>query len=147
MFSSIFRYFGIKESGRGVSCQAGTIRSLDRPVKERVMTKLYVGNLSYGTTEDRLRQKFEEFGAVESVNIVKDRETGRSKGFGFVEMVDENDANSAIEKLNSSDLDGRTMTVSNARPRQDRPSAPRGGSGGGRSSSSYGSSNNNSRRW
>jgi len=111
------------------------------------MTKLYVGNLSYGTTEDRLRQKFEEFGAVESVNIVKDRETGRSKGFGFVEMVDENDANSAIEKLNSSDLDGRTMTVSNARPRQDRPSAPRGGSGGGRSSSSYGSSNNNSRRW
>jgi len=84
--------------------------------------KIYVGNLSYNLSEDSLRVKFEEFGAVESVSIIKDRDTGRSKGFGFVEMQDKDGADRAISELNGTEFEGRRVTVNEARPRPDRPS-------------------------
>ncbi|HNR33049.1 MAG TPA: RNA-binding protein [Candidatus Hydrogenedentes bacterium] len=82
---------------------------------------IYVGNLSYNTTDASLRQAFEQFGAVDSANVVMDRATNRSRGFGFVEMSDDNAARAAIEALNGSDLDGRSLRVNEARPREDRP--------------------------
>ncbi len=81
--------------------------------------KIYVGNMSYSTTEDQLRTKFEEFGAVEEVTIVTDRETGRPRGFGFVTMTSSDEANAAISALNETDMDGRTVKVNEARPRRD----------------------------
>ncbi|MBK8971161.1 MAG: RNA-binding protein [Hahellaceae bacterium] len=95
------------------------------------MTNIYVGNLSYQVTEDDLRGAFTAFGQVSRVNVVKDRETGRSKGFGFVEMDNADEAKNAIEKLNNTDLKGRQMNVNEARPREDKP-RPRGGDGGNR---------------
>lgn len=89
------------------------------------MTNIYVGNLSYQVTEDDLRDAFTAFGNVSRVNVVKDRETGRSKGFGFVEMDDAGQAQVAIDKLNNTDLKGRQMRVNEARPRDDRPARPR----------------------
>ncbi len=85
------------------------------------MTNIYVGNLAFSTTEDDLRQAFSEHGAVGSVSIVKDRETGRSRGFAFVEMPDNNEAAQAIKQLNLKQLGGRAMTVNEARPREERP--------------------------
>lgn len=82
---------------------------------------IYVGNLSFEATEDDLRQAFEGFGQVESVNIVKDRFTGESRGFGFVEMPTKDEAESAISGLNGQDLKGRTLNVNEARPRTDKP--------------------------
>jgi RNA recognition motif-containing protein len=79
--------------------------------------KLYVGNLSYSTQDDELREAFGEFGAVVSANIVVDHETGRSRGFGFVEMSSVDEAASAIESMNGTQLDGRTIKVNEARPR------------------------------
>jgi len=98
------------------------------------MKRIYVGNLSYDTTEDRLREIFSAHGAVESVAIITDRMTGRPRGFGFVEMNDDAEAAAAIEALNGTDLDGRTLTVNEARPRPDRGGrgGGRGGGGGGR---------------
>lgn len=93
------------------------------------MTKLYIGNLPYGTTEDDLKQLFGEFGVVLSVSIISDRDTGRSKGFGFVEMEEEAAANAAIEKLNKSTFQERMIFVSIARAREERPQG--GGFGGG----------------
>lgn len=89
--------------------------------------KLYVGNLPYGVDDAALQEKFQAYGAVVSAKIITDRETGRSKGFGFVEMENDNEANSAIEGLDNSDFSGRQMSVSEARPQ-----APRTGGGGGR---------------
>jgi len=89
--------------------------------------KLYVGNLSFGTTEDSLRELFAQAGAVNSATIITDRDTGRSKGFGFVEMSSDQEAADAITKFNGSSFDGRTITVNEARPK-----APREGGGGGR---------------
>lgn len=83
---------------------------------------IYVGNLAYSVTEDELRAAFEQFGAVSSVNVVTDRETGRSKGFGFVEMDDKSAAEEAISALNGTSLGGRNMKVNEARPREQRPS-------------------------
>jgi len=91
--------------------------------------KIYVGNMSYTTTEDHLRSKFEEFGAVEEVSIVTDRDTGRPRGFGFVTMTSSDEANAAISALNETDFDGRTVKVNEARPRRDSGG---GGGGGGR---------------
>jgi RNA recognition motif-containing protein len=82
---------------------------------------IYVGNLAYGVTEDQLRSAFVKFGNVTRVNLIIDRETGRSKGFGFVEMPDDSAAEAAIKSLNGADLDGRSMKVSEARPRERRP--------------------------
>ena len=94
--------------------------------------KIYVGNLSFNTTESELAAAFEAHGAVQSANVVMDRETGRSRGFGFVEMSDD-DARAAIAELNGKDLDGRSLTVNEARPREDRGGGGgRGGRGGGR---------------
>ena len=81
---------------------------------------IYVGNLSYNTTEDDLRTKFSAFGTVDSVNVIADRETGRSKGFAFIEMSDQSSGNAAIEGLNGQDLDDRALKVNEARPREDR---------------------------
>lgn len=94
-------------------------------------TKLYVGNLTYEVTEDRLKKLFSEVGTVVSVNLITDRHSGRSKGFAFVEMDSNADAKAAIEKLNSTDLDGRKLNVNVAEPRQERPGGERGFGGGG----------------
>ncbi len=93
--------------------------------------KLYVGNLSYGTTEDELRAIFTEVGSVASVAIITDRDTGQSKGFGFVEMETEKAAQEAIQKLNNREIGGRSLNVSEARPPRER-SFGGGGDGGGR---------------
>jgi len=82
---------------------------------------IYVGNISYQTDDSRLVELFSEFGEVASARVINDRETGRSKGFGFVEMSDDNAANSAIEALNEKEIDGRTLRVNEARPREERP--------------------------
>lgn len=95
--------------------------------------KIYIGNMSYATTEDDLRQAFESYGEVLSVNIITDRESGRPKGFGFVEMSSKDDATAAIEGLNGKELGGRTLNVNEARPRpNDRDRGGRGGGGGNR---------------
>ena len=91
------------------------------------MTNIYVGNLAFSVTEAELRSAFEEYGAVANVNIITDRETGRSRGFGFVEMNDAADAQKAIEGLNLASINDRKITVNEARP---KPS--RSGGGGGR---------------
>ncbi len=82
---------------------------------------IYVGNLSYRATEEELRRAFEAFGQVEAVNIVKDKATGQSRGFAFVQMPDQAQAEAAISGLNGRELGGRTLTVNQARPRQPRP--------------------------
>jgi len=87
---------------------------------------IYVGNLSHDATEDNLREAFEAFGQVESVNIIKDRFSGESRGFGFVEMPSKQEAEKAIEEMNGKDLLGRAVNVNEARPKTDR----RGGGGG-----------------
>ncbi len=92
---------------------------------------LYVGNLSYNTSDSDLRQMFEAHGNVESARVIMDRETGRSKGFGFVEMSNNEEAESAIAALNGQELDGRDLTVNEARPREDRGGRGGGGGGGG----------------
>jgi cold-inducible RNA-binding protein len=96
-----------------------------------VAKKLYVGNLSYGTTDSDLQRMFEEFGTVESAQVIMDRESGRSKGFGFVEMGSQQEAEAAIKALNGKDMDGRALTVNEAKPRADRGGGGRGGYGGG----------------
>ncbi len=94
---------------------------------------IYVGNLAYSTTNDELANAFAEFGAVDAARVVMDRETNRSKGFGFVEMPNANEANAAIEGLNGQELNGRRVLVNEARPREERPRREggfRGGRGG-----------------
>jgi len=90
--------------------------------------RLYVGNLSFNVTSADLEQLFGQFGQVESAQVVQDRDTGRSKGFGFVEMNDNSAAQAAIAALNEKEVDGRRLTVNEARPREERG----GGGGGGR---------------
>jgi RNA recognition motif-containing protein len=97
-------------------------------------TKLYVGNLTYSTTNDTLEQLFAQHGEVRSAQVVMDRDTGRSKGFGFVEMADEAGAKAAIAALNGQDVGGRQLTVNEARPREDRGGGGGYGGGGGRRS-------------
>jgi cold-inducible RNA-binding protein len=100
-----------------------------------VAKKLYVGNMSYNTTEDGLRTLFGEFGEVQSVNLISDRESGRSKGFAFVEMATDEAAVAAVAGLNGKSVDGREINVAEARPQADRSDRPgggrRGGGGGG----------------
>ena len=95
-------------------------------------TKLYVGNLSFKTTSDDLREYFSQAGEVESASIIEDRETGRSRGFGFVEMATAEGAAAAIEQFNGKDLNGRNLTVNEARPKTAGGGGGRGGYGGGR---------------
>jgi len=91
---------------------------------------IFVGNLSFNTGEDELRQLFESYGQVDRVSILTDRDTGRSRGFGFVEMASNEDGDKAIAALNGTQVGGRTINVNEARPKSDRPSG--GGGGGGR---------------
>jgi RNA recognition motif-containing protein len=91
--------------------------------------RLYVGNLAYSVTDDTLESLFAQYGPVKSAQVVMDRDTGRSKGFGFVEMADDNAAREAIKGLNDQQHEGRPLTVNEARPREDR--GGRGGGGGG----------------
>ena len=81
--------------------------------------KIYVGNLSYSSSSEDVRAAFEEFGTVESADVITDRSTGRSKGFGFVEMVDGDEAKAAMDALDGKELDGRPIKVNEARPRRD----------------------------
>ena len=94
---------------------------------------LYVSNLSYNLTDNELREAFERFGAVTHARIILDRETGRSRGFAFVEMPNDDEARAAINGLNNTELSGRPLKVVEARPREERPYTPRpgGGAGGG----------------
>jgi RNA recognition motif-containing protein len=94
--------------------------------------KLYVGNLSYNTTGSDLEQLFSQHGTVQSAEVIADRETGRSKGFGFVQMGSDQEAQAAIAALNGQQHDGRALTVNEAKPREDRPRGGGGGGGGGR---------------
>ena len=105
--------------------------------------KLYVGGIPYRTTEDELRTAFEEAGTVTSVSIISDRMTGRSRGFGFVEMADEAQAQAAVDRWDGKEMDGRMLSVSFARPQGDRPPrdnnrAGGGGYGGGSNRGSFG---------
>jgi RNA recognition motif-containing protein len=93
--------------------------------------KLYVGNLPYTSDDAALESQFAAFGKVESARVITDRDTGRSKGFGFVEMSSDEEANSAIEKLNGTPMGGRNLTVSEARPQAPREGGRGGGGGGG----------------
>jgi RNA recognition motif-containing protein len=90
--------------------------------------KLYVGNLSFQTSSEELQQLFAQAGTVESATVVEDRDTGRSRGFGFVEMASKEEGEKAIQQFNGTDLNGRNLTVNEARPREDRGN--RGGGGG-----------------
>jgi RNA recognition motif-containing protein len=105
--------------------------------------KLYVGNLSFSTSSDELRDLFAQAGTVESASVVEDRDTGRSRGFGFVEMASKEEGEKAIEQFNGTEMNGRSLTVNEARPREDRGNrggggrgygGNRGGGGGGRES-------------
>lgn len=105
-----------------------------RAFKEAKMgKKIYVGNLSFNVDSDQLSGVFAEFGNVDTVNVITDRETGRSKGFAFVEMSTDSEAATAIQKLNGMELSGRAMNISEAKPQEPR----RGGSGGGGGRSRY----------
>lgn len=96
------------------------------------MKNIFVGNLSFGVTEDTLRSLFEQYGAVERVNIITDRDSGQPRGFAFVEMTNDAEAQNAIAGLNGRDVEGRTMNVNEARPKAER------GAGGGGSRGGYG---------
>jgi cold-inducible RNA-binding protein len=115
-------------------------------------TKLYVGNLSFRTTGEELRELFANAGTVESVSVIEDRETGRSRGFGFVEMATAEEAAAAIEQFNGKDLGGRNLTVNEAKPKTERGGGgyrDRGGYGGGGSGGRDGDFGRNDRepRW
>jgi RNA recognition motif-containing protein len=105
------------------------------------MKNLYVGNLAHSTTETELRSLFEAHGAVEKITLVTDRDTGRSRGFGFVEMADAGEADKAIAALNGTDLGGRTLTINEAKAKSERPRGGGnrfgGGGGGGRGRDDY----------
>ncbi|HXD32735.1 MAG TPA: RNA-binding protein [Pyrinomonadaceae bacterium] len=103
-------------------------------------TKLYVGNLSFRTTSEDLREAFASAGTVESATVIEDRDTGRSRGFGFVEMATPEEATAAIEQFNGKDLGGRNLTVNEAKPRTERAGGGggRGGYGGGGGRGGYG---------
>ena len=107
--------------------RAGLLNLRNRAVGMR----LYVGNLSYNITNQQLEELFAPYGQVKSAQVVMDRDTGRSKGFGFVEFNDANQARAAIEGLNLKEIDGRSLTVNEARPREERGGGGRGGGGGG----------------
>ncbi|HYE14397.1 MAG TPA: RNA-binding protein [Pyrinomonadaceae bacterium] len=101
--------------------------------------RLYVGNLAFQTTSDDLQQLFSQAGTVESANVIEDRETGRSRGFGFVEMATKEEAEAAISQFNGREVGGRALTVNEARPREDRGGGGgRGGYGGGGGRGGYG---------
>lgn len=106
------------------------------------MKNIFVGNLDFNTSEEELRQLFEVYGQVERVSIITDRDTGRSRGFGFVEMANPEEAEKAISALNSSQLGGRTLNINEAKAKSDRPSG-----GGGRERGGRGNRGGGRERW
>jgi RNA recognition motif-containing protein len=100
--------------------------------------KLYVGNLAFQTSSEDLQELFSQAGTVESASVVEDRETGRSRGFGFVEMASKEEGEKAIEQFNGKELNGRNLNVNEARPREDRGGGGRGGGRGGGGRGGYG---------
>ena len=100
-------------------------------------SKLYVGNLPYSVRDEHLQQRFSEYGTVASATVMMDRDTGRSKGFGFVEMSSDAEAQAAIRGMNGQSLDGRSITVNEARPKEARPGGGGGGGGYGRGRGGY----------
>jgi RNA recognition motif-containing protein len=114
----------------GFSISPGPWRTLSEKDEKEPM-KIYVGNLSYNATESEIKSAFQAYGEVDSVSIITDRDTGRSKGFGFVEMADKEQALAAIAGLNETELGGRRMMVSEARPKPPRDDRRGGGGGGG----------------
>jgi cold-inducible RNA-binding protein len=106
------------------------------------MKNIFVGNLSFGTTEDAVRSLFEAYGTIDRVSIVTDRETGQARGFGFVEMSNNTEGDRAIAELNGRELDGRAINVNEARPKEDR-----GGGGGNRGGGRGGSGGGGRNRW
>ena len=108
------------------------------------MKNIFVGNLSFNTNEDEVRQLFESYGQVDRVSIMTDRDTGRSRGFGFVEMTNNEDGEKAIAALNGSQLGGRTINVNEARPKAERVG---GGGGGGRDRGGRGGGGGRRDRW
>jgi RNA recognition motif-containing protein len=123
------RYAGSKSGIASAVASSGYCEFFPRSLG--VGKKLYVGNLSYNTSDSELQNMFEEYGAVQSAQVIMDRDTGRSKGFGFVEMGSDEEAQSAITGLNGKEAGGRSLTVNEARPREDRGGGGRGGYGGG----------------
>ena len=110
--------------------------------------KLYVGNLTYGVTDADLQQLFGAHGTVQSAQVIMDRDTGRSKGFGFVEMGSDQEAQAAIQALNGKEVDGRTLTVNEAKPREERSGGgERRGYGGGRGGYGGGGGGGGGRRY
>ncbi|MBI5357621.1 RNA-binding protein [Candidatus Saccharibacteria bacterium] len=107
-------------------------------------TKLFVGSLPYAVDDEKLKEFFAQIGEVASANVIFDRDTGRSKGFGFVEMTSDDDAKKAVDQLNGKELDGRSIVVNEARPREERP---RGGGGGGYGGGNRGGGGYNDRRY
>lgn len=101
-------------------------------------SKLYVGNLSYNTTSSDLEQLFGQYGTVQSAEVISDRETGRSKGFGFVQMGSDQEAQAAIDAMNGQQHDGRNLTVNEAKPKEPRSGGGYGGGGGGGGRGGYG---------
>jgi cold-inducible RNA-binding protein len=101
------------------------------------LKNIFVGNLSFATTEDQVRQAFEAHGTIERVTIVTDRDTGRSRGFAFVEMADDSQADKAIAALNGAEIDGRSLNVNVARPREPRSGGFGNGGGGGRGAGKF----------
>ncbi len=95
------------------------------------MKSIYVGNLDFGTTEDELRALFEVHGQIERITLVRDRDTGQPRGFGFVELVNDDDADKAIQAINGAELRGRALKVSEARPKREHAGGNRGGGRGG----------------
>jgi cold-inducible RNA-binding protein len=109
------------------------------------MKNIFVGNLSFGATEDAVRALFEAYGAVDRVNLITDRDTGQPRGFGFVEMSNNAEADRAIAELNGRELDGRALNVNEARPKEDR--GGRGGGGGGGYRGGGGGGGGRNKRW
>jgi RNA recognition motif-containing protein len=107
------------------------------------LKNIFVGNLSFGATEDAVRSMFEAYGTVDRVNVVTDRDTGRARGFGFVEMSVAAEADAAIAGLNGRELDGRALNVNEARPKEDRG----GGGGGGYRGGGGGGGGRQNKRW
>ncbi len=113
-------------------------------------TKLYVGNLSFNTSNEDLQELFGQAGTVESTNIIEDRDTGRSRGFAFVEMSSKEEGAAAIEQLNGKEIDGRALVVNEAKPRENRAGGGggnRGGGGGGGGRGGYGGGGGGGSRW
>ncbi len=105
-------------------------RKLDEGIQYMSKKNLFIGSLAYSTTDESLAEFFSQIGEVESAKVMTDRDTGRSRGFGFVTYVDEANNQKAVEQLDGKDLDGRAINVSEARPREERPKRDFGGAGG-----------------